>query len=128
MAVMVEPTSPATATLLQARPRMPEPSRASTCVHPVGPVTAVPLVEFVVRNSRSVSPAATVVGTLTVWLTRLPDVVAAATNDTVGATACAGEASTTVSAGASSIASASMEPERRRRRARADTTADVVKV
>ena len=80
----VEPGSAAVAVRDQARPRMPLPSVVWIRVQP-GSVPTVVVVELVVRNSSRVSPACTAAGTVTVWLVRLPAVLAAPTRTTSGA-------------------------------------------
>ncbi len=80
--------SAATACFVQARPRVAEPSLLCSRVQPAG-LPSVPLSEFVVMNSTIVSPAWTVAGRRTTWPVRLPELLAAATNDNVASAAFA---------------------------------------
>jgi hypothetical protein len=49
----------------------------------------VPVMELVDRNITMVSPACRLAGSLTTWAVRLPELLAAPTNDSVGSTALA---------------------------------------
>src|SRR3954454_8107544 len=80
--------SAATACLVQARPRVAVPSLPWSNVQPGG-LVMVPLIELVDRNMTMVSPAWTVAGSRTTWAVRLPKLLAAATNDSVGSAALA---------------------------------------
>src|SRR4051812_39722205 len=80
--------SAATACLLHARPRVAVPSLLCSRVQPAG-VAMVPVMEFVDRNITIVSPACTVAGSRTTCAVRLPKLLAAATNDSVGSAALA---------------------------------------
>ena len=80
--------SAATACLVHARPRVAVPSLPCRSVQPAG-LAMVPVIEFVDRNMTMVSPACTVVGRRTTWAVRLPELLAAATNDSVGSAALA---------------------------------------
>ena len=80
--------SAAVACLVHARPRVAVPSLLCSRVQPAG-LPRVPLSELVVMNSTIVSPAWTVAGSRTTWLVRLPALLAAATNDSVGSAAFA---------------------------------------
>lgn len=102
------------AVFVQARPRVPSPSRDCSTVQPAGSVT-VAVSTFVVRNSTSASPGATVVGTWTVWLDRLPAVLAAPANDSCPSTADAFVVVTTIAPTATTTPAAPMAIPRRRR-------------
>ena len=88
LTVTVGFASPATACLVHARPDVALPVWVCSRVQPAGPVSAaVPL--FVEMNSSRVSPAWTVLGTVTVCAVRLPALLAAPTNESAGSTALA---------------------------------------
>ena len=84
----VAPASAAVACLVQARPRVADPSPPRNNVQPAG-VPNVPVKEFVVMNNTIVSPACTPPGNTTVWFTRLPALLADPTNDNTGSAAFA---------------------------------------
>src|ERR1700712_1109363 len=93
-----ELASPAVACLVQARPRVAVPSLPWSRVQPGGVLTG-PVIDAVDRNITSVSPACTVDGMVTVWVVRLPALLAAATNDRVAAGALLGGAGRVVVGG-----------------------------
>ena len=80
--VTLLPASDSVAVRVQARPRVPFPSRDSNRRQPVTAFWTVLVVEFVVRNRTRVSPACTLFGIRTVWLVRFPAVLAASTKAT----------------------------------------------
>src|ERR1700709_686779 len=80
--------SAATAVLVHARPRVAVPSLPCSSVQPAV-LPMVPVIEAVDRNITIVSPAATLAGSLTTWAVRLPKLLAAPTNDSVGSAALA---------------------------------------
>src|SRR4051812_33433840 len=80
--------SAATACLVQARPRVAVPSLPCSNVQPAG-LVMVPLIELVDRNMTMVSPACTLAGSLRTWAVRLPELLAAPTNESVGSAALA---------------------------------------
>ena len=76
--------SVAVARLVQTRPRVTVPFLLCRLVQPVG-LPSVPLSELVAMNSTRTSPGCTVVGIRTVWLVRLPALLAVATCESVAA-------------------------------------------
>jgi hypothetical protein len=114
--VTLAPASAEVAVFVQARPRMPLPSRDCSSVHPVTELLTVLVVELVVRYSTNASPACTAAGTCTVWLDLFPAVLAAPTKEISPGTACAaGAVAVTATAGNSTLTTA-MNTDRMRLR------------